>query len=191
MGSLSTIAIELEGIGRILLNRNLGVPIYQRSYAWEDEHVTDLFNDIATAMSDGAAEYFIGSIVTTKNLDTRAEVADGQQRLATVTIMLGAIRDYLYETGDKERAAAITGDLLHKKELRTLTLIPKLQLNDADNDFFIKRVLLLPDAPNETSSQLKRRTSESIEQPPLLVRMFDRSRVGVMQPTGLLIWFST
>jgi len=67
MSTVSSIAIELEGIGRILLNCNLAVPIYQRSYAWEDEHVNDLLNDIATAIVDGAHEYFIGSIVTTKN----------------------------------------------------------------------------------------------------------------------------
>lgn len=155
MGSLSAIAIELEGVGRILLNRNVSVPIYQRSYAWEDEHVTDLFNDIATAMSDDAHEYFIGSIVTTKNQSARAEVADGQQRLATITILLAAIRDFLYETGDKDRADAITGELLHKKDLRTLTLIPKLQLNDVDNDFFVNRVLLLPDDPKRAQSLTK------------------------------------
>ena len=71
MSTVSSIAIELEGIGRILLNRNLAVPIYQRSYAWEEEHVRDLLNDVATAMAEGAHEYFIGSIVTTKNQTAR------------------------------------------------------------------------------------------------------------------------
>ena len=155
MGTLSAIAIELEGIGRILLNQNLSVPVYQRSYAWEDEHVTDLFNDINNAMRDAANEYFIGSIVTTKNQAARAEVADGQQRLATVTILLAAIRDYFYETNDKERAQSITSDVLHKKELKTLTLIPKLQLNDADNDFFVNRILLPPDDPKRSVNPTK------------------------------------
>jgi len=155
MGSMSAIAIELEGIGRILLNCNLAVPIYQRSYAWEEEHVRDLLQDVATAISDGAPEYFIGSIVTTKNQAARGEVADGQQRLATVTIVLAAIRDFFYEAEDKERAIAITGDLLHKKDLKTLALIPKLQLNDADNEFFISRVLLLPDDPKRTTPPTK------------------------------------
>lgn len=145
MKKSTAIAIDLHGIGRILFNRNVGVPIYQRSYAWEDEHVTDLLTDIRTAMTDGAHEYFIGSIVTTQNEAPRAEVADGQQRLATVTILLAAIRDYFYESGDKERAGTITTDLLHKKDLKTLALIPKLKLNDTDHDYFTKRILLLPD----------------------------------------------
>jgi len=126
------------------MNRNVGVPIYQRSYAWEEEHVNDLFRDVQTAISDGEQEYFIGSIVTTKNQEPRAEVADGQQRLATITILLAAIRDYFDETGDKARAEAITSDLLHKKELKTLELIPKVKLNDLDNEYFAKRVLLPP-----------------------------------------------
>lgn len=155
MGTMSSIAIELEGVGRILLNQNLAVPIYQRSYPWEDENVRDLLTDVETAMSEGAHEYFIGSIVTTKNETSRAEVADGQQRLATITIILAAIRDFFYESGDKERANAITGELLHKKELRTLALIPKLQLNDADNEYFVNRVLLLPDNPKRASTATK------------------------------------
>jgi hypothetical protein len=146
----TSISIDLHGIGRILFNRNVGVPIYQRSYAWEDEHARDLFTDIAMAMSEGAHEYFIGSIVTTQNDSVRAEVADGQQRLATVTILLAAIRDYFYHTGDKDRAATITTDLLHKKDLKTLALIPKLKLNDLDHDFFTSRVLVLPDDPGRT-----------------------------------------
>lgn len=145
MKKTTSISIDLQGIGRILFNRNMSVPIYQRSYAWEEEHVADLLSDIQTAMADGAPEYFIGSIVSTQNDALRAEVADGQQRLATITVLLAAIRDYFYETGDKERAGTITTDLLHKKDLKTLALIPKLKLNDADCDYFIKRILLLPD----------------------------------------------
>jgi len=155
MATTTSITINLEGVGRILINRNVGVPIYQRSYAWEDQHVLDLLNDIQTAIAASAQEYFIGSIVTTKKQEERAEVADGQQRLATITILLAAIRDYFYETGDKDRADTITAELLHKKELKTLNLIPKLKLNDLDNEYFTKRVLLLPDNPQRLESPQK------------------------------------
>lgn len=148
MAPNTSISINLEGVGRILMNHNVGVPIYQRSYAWEEEHVKDLFNDVQSAINTGEKEYFIGSIVTTKNNEVRAEVADGQQRLATITILLAAIRDHFYEIGDKDRADAITADLLHKKQLKTLELIPKVRLNDQDNEYFSKRVLLLPNERN-------------------------------------------
>ena len=51
------------------------------------------------------------------------------------------------ESGDTARAETITTDLLHKKDLKTLALIPKLKLNDIDNVYFSKRILLLPDNP--------------------------------------------
>jgi len=142
----SKIRIELEGLGRIL-GRNLCVPIYQRSYAWQAEHVSDLLNDISTAMTGGAAEYFIGSIVTRDSSDDRVEVADGQQRLATATILIAAIRDYLQELGDQDRAAQVSSERLYQKDLLTQELTPRLTLNDGDNDFFIKRVLHPPGDP--------------------------------------------
>jgi len=96
MGSFKNIDIELIGIGKAVLNKRLSVPIYQRSYAWEDKHILDLFSDIANAIANGENEYFIGSIVTTKNNTPRPEVVDGQQRLATATILIAAIRDYFF-----------------------------------------------------------------------------------------------
>ena len=146
MSKLEKIDIDLIGIGRALLNKNLAVPMYQRSYAWEEKHVTDLFQDISKSIADGDSEYFLGSIVTTKNESDRPEVADGQQRLATTTILLAAIRDHFYNIGDKARAYTITSTFLHKQDLATLSVIPKLKLNDADNEFFLKRILTDPDS---------------------------------------------
>jgi uncharacterized protein with ParB-like and HNH nuclease domain len=96
MSGLKNISIELAGIGKALINKRLAVPIYQRSYAWEDKHVLDLFSDISEAISKNETEYFVGSIVTTKNETQRPEVVDGQQRLATTTILIAAIRDYFF-----------------------------------------------------------------------------------------------
>src|SRR5438552_11545356 len=98
--SADGITIEREAIGHALSDKNLTVPVNQRSYAWEDEHVLDLFQDLANAIAADEREYFLGSIVVTKKDDGPSEVADGQQRLATATILLAAIRDYLLSTRD-------------------------------------------------------------------------------------------
>ena len=81
MTTVDQIQISLLGIGDALHNMQLGVPFYQRSYAWEEKHVRDLFSDITKAIENGESEYFLGSIVTTKNDTARPEVVDGQQRL--------------------------------------------------------------------------------------------------------------
>ena len=40
------------------------IPVYQRPYAWDLEHVGELFDDLTTAMDLGDDEpYFLGSIV--------------------------------------------------------------------------------------------------------------------------------
>jgi uncharacterized protein with ParB-like and HNH nuclease domain len=49
------------------------------------------------------------------------EVADGQQRLATTAILIGAIRDFLHNIGNGGHRAAqeYTSDLLLKYDPRT------------------------------------------------------------------------
>ncbi|MFC1943801.1 DUF262 domain-containing protein, partial [Chloroflexota bacterium] len=148
MPTVDRINIELLGIGRAILNKMLAVPFYQRSYAWEDKHILDLFSDTTSAIDKGESEYFLGTIVTTKNDTPRPEVSDGQQRLATVTMLLAAIRDYFINTGDNDRASNITLRYLYTQDLSTLDTIPKLCLNDADNEFFLKRILTPPASPD-------------------------------------------
>ena len=163
MSTPSRIEIEMQGLGRILLNRNVSVPVYQRSYAWEDEHVQDLLNDIAQAIASSESEYFLGSIVTTNNKPPRAEVVDGQQRLATATILLAAIRDHFHTSQDLERANTISSDLLSKTDLKTLTPIPKLKLNDVDHDFFANRILLPPtDAGRAFAAKIQTETHSTL-----------------------------
>ncbi len=140
------LGIELAGIGKILADRKLAVPIYQRSYAWKDEQVRDLYNDVNDAASRRNKEYFLGSVVISDQNDGRPEIVDGQQRMATTSILLSAIRDYVFSNGEEDRAGVIEEDFLISRDRRTMEMTPKLQLNDVDHDFFLKRVLMRPDA---------------------------------------------
>ena len=71
------------------------IPLYQRPYAWTDEQVGALLDDLADAMRrDSEAPYFLGSIVLIKSDgDPKSEVVDGQQRLTTLTMLLCVLRD--------------------------------------------------------------------------------------------------
>jgi uncharacterized protein with ParB-like and HNH nuclease domain len=137
MGKLDKIDIQINGIGHYLMNNKLKVPKYQRYYAWEDKHVEDLYNDIENAIYNGVKEYFIGSIVVKNNEDQRNEVVDGQQRLATILILLIAIRNYVNKF-DKQKAWKITNDFIASQNLKTEDIDPHLILNDTDNEFFEK-----------------------------------------------------
>jgi uncharacterized protein with ParB-like and HNH nuclease domain len=122
------IEITPETIGHVLKDNELAVPVHQRSYKWEKEQIQDLFQDLAGAIKDNLAEYFLGSIVVVK-ADGRLEVNDGQQRLATSLILLAAIRDYFATHNDSKTANAIESDFILTTHRRTGDQIPKLTLN--------------------------------------------------------------
>ena len=140
---ISKLTIDLDGIGHAISDNVLNVPLYQRSYAWEDSHVNDLYDDLFTAIRGSEDEYFIGSIVISANSEGN-EVVDGQQRLATVSILLAAVRDYFNDTGDTERATDIQSRYLSSKNRRTLEVVPNLKLNSHDHNFFYKKIILSP-----------------------------------------------
>jgi uncharacterized protein with ParB-like and HNH nuclease domain len=144
MNGRSRIEIALEALGHILGDRYLEVPVHQRSYAWETQHVTDLLQDLTAAIDNREEEYFLRTIVASEGNGERRVILDGQQRLATTTILLAAIRDYFLEIKDSDRADTIEQQYLLKKSLRTQERVPKLRLNQIDNNFFDKVVLSRP-----------------------------------------------
>lgn len=147
---ISKLTIELDGIGHNISDNKLSVPLYQRSYAWEESHVTDLYDDLFSSIRNADDEYFIGSVVISSGKD-RDEVVDGQQRLATITILLSAIRDYFYSIKDNERAIDIQNNYLSNRDRRSQEVIPNLKLNIADNDFFYNTIVLYPPTREKAS----------------------------------------
>lgn len=88
------IGTSVDGIGHLLSDRLISVPDYQRSYSWGEVEVEELWRDLEKARSAGVQEYFLGSIVTTTATGSdRHLVIDGQQRLATVSLLYAAMRD--------------------------------------------------------------------------------------------------
>jgi hypothetical protein len=131
----SQISTSVFGIGHLLSDRQLAIPDYQRSYSWAQDEVEELWDDIAKAMKLGSKEYFLGSVVTTTTSSRRQQVIDGQQRLATVTLLYAAMRD-IFKARSDERASDVERDFLGKKNMSTRDLEPHLTLNADDNDVF-------------------------------------------------------
>jgi uncharacterized protein with ParB-like and HNH nuclease domain len=61
------------------------VPLYQRAYAWSDDEISQLIEDINGY--DGE-NYHIGSLIVHQREDKSFEVIDGQQRLTTLFLLL-------------------------------------------------------------------------------------------------------
>lgn len=141
---LGEIGFEHIGIGTALNRNRLAVPSNQRDYAWEDKHVLDLFQDFSKAIGQEKKTYFLGTIVLTKGKDGVPEVADGQQRLATTTILIAAIRDYLFSKNEKRLVDSIAGEFLIKIVRRDNDFSSRLTLNLDDNSYFKNRILSEP-----------------------------------------------
>lgn len=153
--NISEIKFEIKGIGDFISDKFLTVPIFQRPYSWGNEHVEYLFQDILSVKKGG--EYFIGSIVITKGEnDKDYEVVDGQQRLATICILLSAIRNFYSLNGFDEDVKDIEGTFLSKYDRSSGTNRAKLVLTSIDNDLFYNEIVL---PPSQTSSQISTRDS--------------------------------
>lgn len=152
----SEITIGHEALAHILKTQELSMDSNQRSYAWERENVQELFQDLQNAIAEKEPEYFLGSIVVTR---TEQHVVDGQQRLATTAILLAAMRDYLLEFQDENRAHDIEHNYLFRRDFKTQETFARLSLNGRDNDFFKKRILSRPDSPDRKAPPSANRDS--------------------------------
>lgn len=142
-----SILFEHKGIGKALAHNRFRVPLNQREYSWEDQHVLDLLQDFSSAIATNKATYFLGTIVLTAGDTASPEVCDGQQRLATTSILLAAIRDYFHAHQDDARATSIETEFLSNIDCDTTAKVPRLTLNVDDNEFFRSYVLARPGTP--------------------------------------------
>jgi hypothetical protein len=127
------------------------VPPFQRGYSWEKAHVATFWDDILRFHSQSGGSgttntYFLGPIVI---MPTKENVTllDGQQRLATTTILLGVIRDIARTDGGQagsDLARDIQRDLLYVEEDSESYA---LTLSELDNNFFKESVQKDPPDP--------------------------------------------
>lgn len=133
-------------IGELLSSTSpsLVVPDWQRNFSWTRSEVEMFWLDVK-AFSDEhpgnnitSQEYFLGAIVLVTR-DAEFLLLDGQQRLATATILLSVIRDHLYPF--REAAAnRVQQKYISDYDDATQTAVHKLSLSRYDRDFFRQEV---------------------------------------------------
>ncbi|MFC4019162.1 DUF262 domain-containing protein [Micromonospora sp. GCM10011542] len=121
------------------------VPLYQRTYSWQDHHLERLWEDIVRLAEDRAENskttHFIGSLVLAPSPDNGPAgvgeflVVDGQQRLTTLSILLCAIRDHRVASEGNEHHDRLTDQYLINKYTPTRRL--KLVPTQADLDAYL------------------------------------------------------
>jgi hypothetical protein len=101
------------------------VPRYQRPYSWTEREVRRLIDDLRRAVERKATFYFVGEVVFVRSADGKLEIADGQQRLATLTMIIAYVRDRLQPNRAK-----------HYQQLIMQGDQRRLQLRRDDANFF-------------------------------------------------------
>ena len=120
----------------------LNVPDYQRDYSWGSEEYEDFWKDLVNFIdpnSEGARTYFLGAIVLVHG--DPLEILDGQQRIATATILLSCFADFFKELGLEDLAREITNDnIVRQSARRRNERTYYLTLNRVDRDYFRKTI---------------------------------------------------
>lgn len=137
------------------------IPIYQRTYSWTDKQCLQLWDDILRAGStDQISVHFVGSIVyvaeglnqVTKN--TPLLVIDGQQRLATLTLLLEALAR---EVGEDEPVEGFSAKKIREyyltNHLEKVERFYKLNLSKID-DSTLKAIVKNIEMPQAVSIRI-------------------------------------
>ena len=153
--------------------KQISVPDWQRSYSWSDSEVKELWDDLVgfsqayPGQNAQGHEYFLGSIVLVLK-DDRYELLDGQQRLATATILLSVIRDYLAHY-NQNASNSLSMKYLVDEDYASGNRVYKLTLGNYDAEFFRREVQDVPlgdtprPEPKLRSHKLIRRAREFFE----------------------------
>ena len=112
------------------------IPTYQRPYSWEKDQVEELLDDLLNAMDrDSNSPYFLGNIVLIKDgMLSKSEVIDGQQRLATLTMLFCVLRELSIDPKAKislDGFVKEAGDIFRKTQDQY-----RVSLRTRDQEFF-------------------------------------------------------
>ena len=129
---------EMIGNGKIYR-----IPLYQRDYSWEKEQWEELWDDIIQIMQQPHVHY-MGAIMLQNRDGSVYTVIDGQQRIATLSILTIAVIQCLIdlikhghdEENNIERKEILIRKFLGDKDPTSLKYSSKLFLNVNNNAFY-------------------------------------------------------
>lgn len=102
----TTIEVNKSSIKELLMSgtkEKFLIPEYQRPYAWTDDQIHTLFEDLVEYTNNqNESSYFLGCIVSFSNENKEQEIIDGQQRITTLFLLLRAIHRKLQKMSDSK-----------------------------------------------------------------------------------------
>ncbi len=92
-----TTSVGVISLKNLLESGRFVIPDFQRNYAWEAKQVNEFWNDLEF-ITRSKEEHFVGSVILlSEDGISDLQVIDGQQRLTTIFMLIGLIRDLMME----------------------------------------------------------------------------------------------
>ena len=79
-----------------LTSKQIGIPIFQRFFAWKKDQSIQMLSDILETASDKTKDLYLLDFIY-YNEGKKMMLADGQQRVVTLNLLFKAINDYIDE----------------------------------------------------------------------------------------------
>jgi hypothetical protein len=152
MYSFDAYSAQAKTIADLLSETHQGrvvVPTFQRGYSWGKKHVEAFWNDIHSFRKEsekkgGPDKYFLGPIVIMPGQSANGVLylLDGQQRLATATILLSVLRDLAHKLPIQDAevfAQKVHGGFIQKEDYGY-----SLELGELDKAYFLETIQQYP-----------------------------------------------
>ncbi len=131
----------------VLKKGKFTIPDYQREYEWADEEISEFLENLSEIKND--EKYFIGHMVLEVDKNGKDfNVVDGQQRLTTITILLCALRDLLFDKNSEKFANPIHEQYIFNKDRDGSEF--GILINDMPYPVFQKRIQVKSDERDHT-----------------------------------------
>ncbi len=137
---------ELVGNGK-----RYRVPLFRRDYSWTEEQWEDLWSGFAEVEERSDSLPYMGTLVVEARSDRDFDVIDGQQRLATLSLLVLAVIATIGNLGERgaeqeanrDRASHLRNRFIGEKDPASLLESSKLFLNETDDAFYLDTLVQL------------------------------------------------
>lgn len=156
MGATNLLDTKSVTLNEVLGNgKKMQVPLFQRDYSWDEDNWEDLWNDILSSEQTGSVHY-MGSVVL-QNIDGKNYyIIDGQQRFATLSILILALINKIRILADndvdkeanRERVEILMNQYIGQKDPTSLRYSSKLSLNENNDAFYQQRLVAFKEPVN-------------------------------------------
>ena len=143
MNASTLLNTSSESFRKLMSNGNVyRVPTFQRDYSWEEEQWEDLWADLISPEQDQI--HYMGYAVFQAKADEESLIIDGQQRFATLSVVILAGLSVLQhwatlgidQQENIERIEELRRNFIGYKSPSSLATRSKLSLNHNDDDFY-------------------------------------------------------